>query len=202
MSEVVHATQARIDDYGTAPRQRVARALATGTDAVFYHHDSPHATHQWHAHARTVDGGELFVRVDSGIRHHGENDPEMKVALMFRRHPGERARPVAPARCVTRDGPELAARVGEAVRDASDDSVRRCEDCGDVMAVRHGRATGTPYYGCLNFPNCTNTAATRHAPECPDCGAAMVVRERERDGNQFWGCMAYPDCKRTIDRPD
>ena len=89
----------------------------------------------------------------------------------------------------------------------------RCEECGEPMVIKFGRA-GT-FLACAGYPKCRNTKnfirdekgaieiiekAKREAEKtgktCPKCGGEQVIK-RARTGSRFIACSNYPECKHT-----
>lgn len=53
------------------------------------------------------------------------------------------------------DRASVAAARYDPIRAASD--APRCPDCSGIMAVRHRRSDGNPFWGCTRFPKCRGT---------------------------------------------
>ncbi len=80
-----------------------------------------------------------------------------------------------------------------------------CPQCGKPMVVRYSKKTGSKFFGCSGYPECTYTKPgngedrpppiqTEHA--CPTCGKPMIQRMGAR--GPFLGCSGYPECRTTM----
>lgn len=68
-----------------------------------------------------------------------------------------------------------------------------CENCGSMMAIKHGRFG--PFLGCTNFPECRTTRpiVKEVGVACPLCEKPVVER-KSKNGRIFYGCSDYPQC--------
>ncbi|OPJ61796.1 type I DNA topoisomerase [Clostridium oryzae] len=69
----------------------------------------------------------------------------------------------------------------------------KCEKCGKMMVIKHGRFGD--FLACPGYPECKNTKAIVEEidAKCPKCGG-QVVAKRSKKGNKFFGCSNYPNC--------
>ncbi|MBP2653132.1 MAG: topoisomerase [Firmicutes bacterium] len=71
-----------------------------------------------------------------------------------------------------------------------------CENCGQMMVVKHGRYGN--FLACPGFPACRNAKpiVKEIGVNCPKCQGAIVERRTKR-GRTFYGCANYPECQYT-----
>ena len=71
----------------------------------------------------------------------------------------------------------------------------RCENCGRMMVVKHGRFG--KFLACPGFPECRTTKPILEdtGVTCPECGTGRIVeRKSKKGGRRFYGCTNYPEC--------
>jgi DNA topoisomerase-1 len=84
-----------------------------------------------------------------------------------------------------------------------------CEECGEAMVVKFGKAG--QFLACSGYPKCKNTmnftrdekgeikiqesdlAPPEVVGTCPDCGGDLVIK-RSRTNSRFIACNNYPKC--------
>lgn len=73
----------------------------------------------------------------------------------------------------------------------------KCEKCGALMVVKHGRFG--KFLACPNYPECKNTKPLLKeiGVNCPVCSDGQIVERRSKKGRLFYGCSNYPDCQYT-----
>ncbi len=81
---------------------------------------------------------------------------------------------------------------GEAAKPAPTVDVK-CDQCGEPMALKHGRFG--EFLACTGFPECKNTKPAAVEMDCPldGCGG-QIVQRRSKRGRSFYGCTNYPTC--------
>jgi DNA topoisomerase-1 len=75
-----------------------------------------------------------------------------------------------------------------------------CPDCKIGKFAEKKSRYGKYFYGCTNYPECTNALWSRpYKNDCPSCGyAIMGYRETKREGKQ----LQCPKCKFKVDWED
>lgn len=72
-----------------------------------------------------------------------------------------------------------------------------CSKCGGEMVKRKSK-TGSEFYGCRSYPNCTNTMPVGDSIQCPECKQGHILERRGGiTKSVFWGCSNYPNCRFT-----
>ncbi|MBL0332617.1 MAG: type I DNA topoisomerase [Chlorobiota bacterium] len=72
-----------------------------------------------------------------------------------------------------------------------------CNKCGGEMIKRNSKL-GNEFYGCKNYPECTNTKQIESSIKCPKCqNGSIVERKGGKFNSIFYGCTNYPECKYT-----
>jgi len=70
----------------------------------------------------------------------------------------------------------------------------KCDVCGKVMMLRHGRFG--KFLACSGFPECRYTRSVPTGFRCPNEGCqGEIVQRRSRNGRRFYGCSKYPECR-------
>ena len=64
----------------------------------------------------------------------------------------------------------------------------QCPEHGATMLRRRGKAG--EFWGCREYPRCTQTAPVGIGIDCPRCGAPIVERTAKKTGRLFWPCSS------------
>lgn len=64
--------------------------------------------------------------------------------------------------------------------------------------IKRNSKLGNEFYGCKNYPECTNTKQIESSIKCPKCqNGSIVERKGGKFNSIFYGCTNYPECKYT-----
>jgi len=84
-----------------------------------------------------------------------------------------------------------------------------CPRCSSPMKWRINRKSGSGFWGCTRYPDCTATvdpaaSETRspretygRPPDCPTCSKRMRLIQGSR--GPFFGCSGFPACRTSVD---
>ncbi len=78
--------------------------------------------------------------------------------------------------------------------DLTEETDIKCEKCGSMMLIKHGRYG--KFLACSNYPACENTKPilNKIGVKCPICKKGDIIERKTKKFKTFYGCSEFPDC--------
>ncbi len=78
--------------------------------------------------------------------------------------------------------------------DLTEETDIKCEKCGSMMMIKHGRYG--KFLACSNYPECENTKPilNKIGVKCPVCKNGDIIERKTKKFKTFYGCSEFPDC--------